>query len=133
MSLQLVSEGAPTDPAPTSALECLVIVASQHGLHFTITQLVQDNLLSDQNVSIPQLIKCAENSGMKAKAVKLDWPHLAQLKKALPAIVWLRNGASMVLLSVDGDPQNIRVTLRDPNAADDALLGWSRRGRLSIG
>jgi ATP-binding cassette subfamily B protein len=28
----------------------------------------------------------------------------------------------MVLVAVDGDPQNIRVTLRDPNAADDALL-----------
>ncbi|QIO98802.1 peptidase domain-containing ABC transporter [Bradyrhizobium symbiodeficiens] len=122
MSSELVREGALTDPAPASALECLVIVARQHGMHFTPTQLVQDNLLKDQNVSIPQLIKCAENAGMKAKAVKLDWAHLAQLKKALPAIVWLRNGAAMVLLSVDGDPQNIRITLRDPNAADDALL-----------
>jgi len=25
----------------------------------------------------------------------------------------------MVLLAVEGDPQNIRITLRDPNAADD--------------
>ncbi|EHR01325.1 peptidase domain-containing ABC transporter [Bradyrhizobium sp. WSM471] len=122
MSSELVREGASTDPTPASALECLVIVARQHGMHLTPTQLVQDNLLRDQNVSIPQLIKCAENAGMKAKAVKLDWAHLAQLKKALPAVVWLRNGAAMVLLSVDGDPQNIRVTLRDPNAADDALL-----------
>lgn len=122
MSSELVREGASTDPTPASALECLVIVARQHGMHLTPTQLVQDNLLRDQNVSIPQLIKCAENAGMKAKAVKLDWAHLAQLKKALPAVVWLRNGTSMVLLSVDGDPQNIRVTLRDPNAADDALL-----------
>src|SRR4051794_25239266 len=122
MSSELVREGASTDPTPASALECLDIVARQHGMHLTPTQLVQDNLLRDQNVSIPQLIKCAENAGMKAKAVKLDWAHLAQLKKALPAVVWLRNGTSMVLLSVDGDPQNIRVTLRDPNAADDALL-----------
>ncbi|MCG2643802.1 MULTISPECIES: peptidase domain-containing ABC transporter [Bradyrhizobium] len=122
MSSELVREGASIDPAPASALECLVIVGRQHGMHLTTTQLVQDNLLRDQNVSIPQLIKCAENSGMKAKGVKLDWAHLAQLKKALPAIVWLRNGAAMVLLSVDGDPQNIRITLRDPNAADDALL-----------
>ena len=122
MSSELVREGASIDPAPASALECLVIVGRQHGMHLTTTQLVQDNLLKDQNVSIPQLIKCAETSGMKAKAVKLDWAHLAQLKKALPAIVWLRNGAAMVLLAVEGDPQNIRITLRDPNAADDALL-----------
>jgi len=122
MSSELVREGASVDPAPASALECLVIVGRQHGMHLTTTQLVQDNLLKDQNVSIAQLIKCAENSGMKAKAVKLDWAHLAQLKKALPAIVWLRNGAAMVLLAVEGDPQNIRIKLRDPNAADNALL-----------
>ena len=62
------------------------------------TQLIQDNLLGEQEVTPDQLIKCAENSGMRAKAVKLDWDGLAHLKKALPAIVRLRNGSSMVLL-----------------------------------
>src|SRR6516164_1965716 len=122
MSLQLVSSETYSEPAPPSALECLVIVARNHGLHLTSTQLIQDNLLGDQEVTPDQLIMCAENSGMRAKTVKLEWHGLAQLKKALPAIVRLRNGSSMVLLAVEGDPQSIRVTLRDPNAADDALL-----------
>jgi subfamily B ATP-binding cassette protein HlyB/CyaB len=122
MSLQLVSGDAHVEPVPPSALECLVIVARNHGLHLTSTQLIKDNLLGEREVTPDHLIKCAENSGMRAKAVKLDWDGLAHLKKALPAIVRLRNGSSMVLLAVEGDPQNIRVTLRDPNAADDALL-----------
>jgi ATP-binding cassette subfamily B protein len=122
MSLHLVSSETYAEPAPPSALECLVIVARKHGLHLTSTQLIKDNLLSEQDVTLDQLIKCAENSGMRAKAVKLDFDGLSHLKKALPAIVCLRNGSSMVLVAVDGDPQNIRLTLRDPNAADDALL-----------
>ncbi len=108
-------------PVP-SGLECLMIVARQHGLHLTTTQLIHDNLLTDQEVTLGELLKCANSSGMTAKAVKLDWKGLQQLKKALPAIVWLRDGSSMVLLRLDGDENNMRVVLRDPNAAEDALL-----------
>ena len=108
-------------PVP-SGLECLMIVARQHGLHLTTTQLIHDNLLTDQEVTLGELLKCANSSGMTAKAVKLDWKGLRQLKKALPAIVWLRDGSSMVLLRLDGDENNARVILRDPNAAEDALL-----------
>lgn len=122
MSVELATKDLCLDSVPASALGCLVIVARQHGLHLTTTQLIHDNLLTDQEVTIEQLVKCAETSGMKAKAVKLDWGGLSDLRKALPVIVRLRNGASMVLLGVDGDPQNARVTLRDPNAAEDALL-----------
>jgi ATP-binding cassette subfamily B protein len=122
MSLQLVTDGPTFDTVPPSALACLVVVARHHGLHLTTTQLVHDNLLTDQEVTIEQLVKCAETSGMRAKAVKLDRDGLGQLKKALPAIVRLRNGTSMVLLEVEGDPQNSRLTLCDPNASEDALL-----------
>jgi ATP-binding cassette subfamily B protein len=108
-------------PEP-SGLGCLIIVARQHGLHLTTTQLIHDNLLSGEEVKLEELVKCANSSGMTAKAVKLDWAGLRHLKKALPAIVWLRDGSSMVLLRLDGDENNTRVILRDPNAAEDALL-----------
>ena len=123
MTDQLSLVGAPSaELAPPSGLGCLIIVARQHGLHLTASQLIHDNLLSDQEVSLPELLKCANSSGMTAKAVKLDWKGLSQLKKALPAIVRLRDGSSMVLLRLEGDENNTRVVLRDPNAAEDALL-----------
>lgn len=114
--------GNPPEDAASSGLGSLVIVARQHGLHLTTSQLIHDNLLSGQEVSLSDLLKCANSSGMTAKAVKLDWKGLSQLKKALPAIIRLKDGSSMVLLRLEGDENNVRVVLRDPNAAEDALL-----------
>ena len=48
-----------------------------------------------------------------------------QLKKALPAILQLRNGTSMVLLRVEGDGDSACAVLQDPNI-DDALLSLDR-------
>jgi ATP-binding cassette, subfamily B, bacterial HlyB/CyaB len=122
MIVQAVAENNYADPVPSSGLACLIIVARQYGLHLTSTQLIKDNLLTDQEVTVDQLVRCAEKAGMRAKLVKLDWGGLSHLKKALPAIVRLRNGSHMVLLRVDGDANSTRIELRDPNAAEDALL-----------
>jgi ATP-binding cassette, subfamily B, bacterial HlyB/CyaB len=122
MIVQAVAENTDTDPMSPSGLECLIIVARQHGLHLTATQLIKDNLLTDGEVSLDQVVRCAEKAGMQSKLVKLDWDGLSHLKKALPTIVRLRNGSYMVLLRVEGDANNTRVVLRDPNAAEDALL-----------
>ncbi len=122
MTIQAAAENIYSDLVPPSALGCLIIVARQHGLHLTSTQLIKDNLLNDQEVTLDQLVRCAEKADMRAKLVSLDWDGLSHLKKALPAIVRLRNGSHMVLLRVEGDANNTRIVLRDPNAAEDALL-----------
>jgi ATP-binding cassette subfamily B protein len=66
----------------------------------------------------------ARRAGLKAKAIRLDWDGLTHLGSALPAIVRLKSGASLVLVSVNNENQQapLSVTLRDPNAAADALL-----------
>ncbi|WFU39446.1 peptidase domain-containing ABC transporter [Bradyrhizobium sp. CB82] len=124
-----VSSGKATDdfltsvenPEPTG-LAALVIVARQHGLHLTVSQLVHENVLSGGEVAPSEIIKCANNSGMRAKLVHLDWDGLSHLKKALPAIVCLKDGSKMVLLRLEGDENSPRVVLRDPNVGEDALL-----------
>jgi ATP-binding cassette subfamily B protein len=110
------------DPKTASGLDCLAIVARQHGLHLTVEQLIHDNLLSGPAVSFADLIRCAAKAGLSAKAVRLDRHALSHLKKALPAIVRLKNGATMVLTHVDSDHKNAWVALRDPNAGDGAPL-----------
>jgi subfamily B ATP-binding cassette protein HlyB/CyaB len=112
----------PEEPIAPSGLECLVIVARQHGLHLTASQLTHDNLLTGGEVSTADLTKCAATVGLSAKAIALDWEGLRELKKALPSIVKLKNGASMVLLRVNEENETIRIVLQDPNASDDALL-----------
>ena len=113
------------DHEPTG-LAALVIVARQHGLHLTVSQLVHDNVLSVGEVSTAQIVKCATNSGMKAKVVRLDWDGLRHLKKALPAVISLKDGTSMVLLRVEGEENNPRIILRDPRVGEDALLPIDR-------
>jgi subfamily B ATP-binding cassette protein HlyB/CyaB len=120
--------GAETQSANASAkdvptgLACLVLVARQHGLHFTTSQLTHDNVLSGGEVSNADVVRCANNSGMTAKLVRLDWDGLSHLKKALPAIVRLKNGSCMVLLRLESDEGTPRVVLRDPNAGEDTPL-----------
>ena len=90
------------ESAPTG-LGCLVIVARHHGLHLTVSHLIHDNVLSNKEVSIAELLKCVQSAGLRGTCIQLDWPGLAHLKKALPAIVKLKNGAHMVLLRLEGE------------------------------
>ena len=107
--------------APTG-LGCLVIVARHHGLHLTVPQLIHDNVLSNKEVSIPELLKCGQSVGLQGTCVSLNWDGLFHLKKALPAIVRLKSGASMVLIRLEGEHEAARIVLQDPNAEEDALL-----------
>ena len=105
-----------------SALACLVRVARQHGMHLSVSQLMHDNVLASREVTTTDLLKCAQSAGLKAKALKLNWNGLADLGKALPAIVRLKHGPSMVLQRVDAAADVPRVVLFDPLADDDTEL-----------
>jgi ATP-binding cassette, subfamily B, bacterial HlyB/CyaB len=120
------SVGVDKTQAP-SGLASLVIVALHHGMHLSVSQLIHDNILTNQEVSLDDIVKCSKSVGLTAKVVDLDWDGLGQLRKTLPAIVRLRNGASMVLLQAEskGDVTGF-VKLQDPNADDGAPLVLDR-------
>jgi len=122
MTEGLAADLTMTEVAEPSGLGCLVIVARSHGLHLTPEQLIHDNVLPSGETSTDDLLRCAEQAGLVAKAIKLDWAGLKQLRNALPAIVSLKNGSRMVLLRLEGEEANLRLVLQDPNASDDALL-----------
>lgn len=111
------------EPSPgPSGLGCLVIVAGHHGQRLSVSQLMHDHMLTGEEVSIDEILKCAASSDLKAKVVKLNWSSLGHLRKAMPAIVRLRNGGYMVLRRVEGEEHGGRAVLQDPNAEPDALL-----------
>src|SRR5215469_1770882 len=125
--IQFNNNSAPAiGPHDHSGLHCLVIVARHSGLHLSVSQLIHDNVLAGHKLSVHQLLKCARSAGLRAKVTHLNWDELSHLKRALPAIVTLKNGASMVLRRVTGGPDDTRVVLQDPNAAEDALLTIDR-------
>jgi len=118
-----------SDFPAASGLGALVIVARSHGFHLTVSQLVHDNLLGDfkeEDVPIDQLLKCAQSAGLAGRAIILDWTKLADLKKALPAIVRMKNGAYLVILRAEMDSDVPHVVLQDPNADPNALLTVDR-------
>jgi len=113
----------PSEPvAEPTGLGALVIVARHHGMHLTVHQLIHENVLEKREVTTSEIAKCATSAGLKVKVVDLDWSELSDLKKALPAIVRLVNGTSMVLRRVDGEGDDARVVVQDPNAHEDAPL-----------
>src|SRR5262249_49774294 len=93
-----------------------------HGVHATVPQLIHDNVLDGNTIASADLIRCANRAGLTATSVELDWAALQELKKALPAIVRLKNGSCMGMLELRGGEDDLRVILQDPNAGEDALL-----------
>src|SRR5579872_718200 len=105
-----------------SLLGSLVIVARHHGIQLSVPQLVHDHLLEPGQPSVPQLLNIATEAGLRASTVILNWRQVLQLRKALPAIVLLRNGHAMVLREVHEGPEIPRVVVQDPNAHENAPL-----------
>jgi ATP-binding cassette, subfamily B, bacterial HlyB/CyaB len=119
----VAQQGAPSgqngDP---SGLLSLVLVARRHGIHLTSGQLMHDHVLTKDEVSPKQIVSFAKAAGLTGAILQLNWRSLAELKKALPAIVRLKNGNFMLLLRTERDQNSSRVVLQDPLAAEDALL-----------
>ena len=103
-------------------LDCLVIVARHHGVHLSTKQILHDNQLKLEAVSIPEFARCARRAGLRAKLFSLSWRNLARLKQTLPAILVLRTGSAMVLTRVEDTDALAQVVLRDPLAPEDAPL-----------
>jgi ATP-binding cassette subfamily B protein len=117
--------GAEQSAASLSAaalLGCLVIAARYRGIHLSAAQLIRDHQLGRDEPSPDRLIDIARSCGLRAVITRMSFRSLIQLGDALPAIVLLKNGGAMVVVSARPHDRPTSVTLRDPHAAEDALL-----------
>jgi len=118
-----LEEGATNAPDgfANSDFAALAIVASHHGVHLTLEEIILDNAPSKANAPFERVVRCAQKAGLKAKALKLDWGGVTRLRKALPVVIRLKNGSCMVLTHVNlHDKANPVVVLQDPFASEDA-------------
>jgi ATP-binding cassette, subfamily B, bacterial HlyB/CyaB len=122
IDVEVKAIGEPEATAEPSGLGCLVIIARHHGLDLSVSQLAEQRQGDRRELSAPELLKIAKSVGLKARSFRSDWKGLCQLKKALPVLVTLKNGRSMVLTRLELDNEPARLVLEDPNAGDDALL-----------
>ncbi|SFU46641.1 ATP-binding cassette, subfamily B [Methylobacterium sp. 174MFSha1.1] len=124
--LQAGSTVSPDAEVDWPALQCLALVARQHGVHLTPEQLIHDNQLQAGSVTPAVLLRCAKQAGLTGKLLKLKWRHVPKLHRALPAIVFLSDGSALLLTAVQASDEVEQVVLQDPLAPEDAPLVLDR-------
>jgi subfamily B ATP-binding cassette protein HlyB/CyaB len=121
-SLTFSGRAAGPETRSKAWLRCLQIVGRSHGFNMTTAQLIKDNLLDGEDVTLDEMIRCAQQAGLKARSIRLDFDELKQLKKALPTVVRLKTGGAMVLTDVNAMGEVPFVRLTDPDADEGAEL-----------
>jgi subfamily B ATP-binding cassette protein HlyB/CyaB len=112
---------------PDSGLLCLVLIARLLGLRADQEQLRHlFQARSDEPVSATQLVRAAQQLGLKAKSVGSRWQKLAT--SPLPAIAEQKDGSFIILAKIAGDKALIQHPQeRAPRELSQAdfLASWS--------
>jgi ATP-binding cassette subfamily B protein len=106
----------------SSTLHAIVFIAKRLGLEVSYTQLRRSYVHMEGEPKNPMVVAIARDLGIVAKPIKIKFQNLPRLKKLLPAIVRVNDGASLVLESVELNPvHGLFAVLRDATRTDDAL------------
>jgi ATP-binding cassette subfamily B protein len=112
-----------------SGLACLAAIARFRGLDLSEAYLLQIAAPGpDGLVSAARLAQVARKAGLTAKLVRLPWRRLSRLGQALPAILTLRNGESVILSGIREAEGQMEVVVRDLRAPEQGFqfLGRAR-------
>ena len=100
----------PADPG----LEALVTLLHLQGVAADAGQL--RHRLGTDKIGAPDMLRCAKDLGLKARAYRTDWSRLANTP--LPAIAALRDGGFMVVAKAAED----KVLVQSPQTPRPALM-----------
>jgi ATP-binding cassette, subfamily B, bacterial HlyB/CyaB len=111
-----------------SGLACLAAIARFHELDVSEPYLLQ--VMSpgpDGRVTPRGLVEGARTAGLSAKLLTLSWDRLSRVGGALPAILILRNGESVVLSGFKEVPgREAEIAIRDMRAPREGFQFWDR-------
>ena len=110
-----VNSARPADPG----LEALVTLLRLQGVAAEAEQI--RHRLGTSKISAPEILRCAKDLGLKARALRTDWSRLAVTP--LPGIASLRDSGFMVIAKASED----QVLVQSPLAVRPALM---TRGEL---
>jgi len=106
-----------------TALQCLVLVARQHGVDLSVARLKREHAISEPEISEEVLVKLATESGLEVRNTKLSWTQMAGAGRAFPIIARLANGFSVVLVGMrKDDAGREQVMVLDPMSANIELM-----------
>src|SRR5262249_13337982 len=116
---QVTNNAAQADPG----LESLVMLLHLQGVAADREQI--KHRLGTTKIGAPEILRCAKDLGLKARACRSDWSRLA--KTPLPAIAALRDGGFMVIAKAGEG----KVLVQSPHRARRVLM--TRAERLALG
>jgi ATP-binding cassette, subfamily B, bacterial HlyB/CyaB len=93
--------------SPDSGLAALVMLLRLHGIGADGEQIRHQ--FGTASFGIPEMVRCAKELGLKARAITTDWERLA--KTPLPVIASLRNGGFLILAKVGDDKVLVQLPL----------------------
>src|SRR5262249_49599380 len=95
-TMSIETNGArPADPG----LEALVTLLHLQGVAADAGQIA--HRLGTDKIGASEMLRCARDLGLKARACRTDWSRLG--KTPLPAIASLRDGGFLLVAKADGD------------------------------
>src|SRR5690349_16387031 len=87
----------------TTALQCLMGVASRHGIELSADGICHKYALGPDPISETRLLRIAKDAGLRARIARLDWDALLNLGEAYPALVRLTNGNWVIVAGAASD------------------------------
>jgi subfamily B ATP-binding cassette protein HlyB/CyaB len=108
-----MDNGAAADPG----LESLVLLLQFQGVAADRGQI--RHRLGTAKMGAPEMLRCAKDLGLKARAYRTDWSRLS--RTPLPAIATLRDGGFMLIAKASAD----EVLVQWPLATKPALMSRS--------
>ena len=106
------NSATPADPG----LESLVTLLHFQGVAADREQI--RHRLGTTKIGAPEMLRCAKDLGLKARACRSDWSRLA--KTPLPAIAALRDGGFMVIAKAGEDKVLVQYSAYGAARPDDA-------------
>ncbi|MFV0438818.1 MAG: cysteine peptidase family C39 domain-containing protein [Desulfopila sp.] len=107
--------------AINTALICFSLIAREHKLDLTRERLCHEYGLTNDEIATATLVRMSKDQGLKARLVQLDWPALAGLGQAWPAMARLKNGRHMVIIGLTDTAQTrdeTKIACYDPLAGN---------------
>lgn len=92
-------------------LTCLAMIAAFHGHEIDMSSLRRRHNVSLRGLTLPNLLRAADDLGLDKRALRMELPDLNDLK--LPAIIHWNENHFVVLTKIGGSKEK-RYTLNDP-------------------
>src|SRR5215813_12421905 len=109
-----IDSARPADSPPDSGLEALVMLLRLQGVAADAGQI--RHRLGTDKIGAPEMLRCAKDYGLKARACRTDWRRLA--RTPLPGIATLRDGG-FLLVGKTGDD---KVLVQSPLEARPTVM-----------